>query len=108
MKYLLALTLIVASGFSLGAQQLSGEFTPDYDYRIVHKEWPDGHWSMGVHKVFYYPGTDKQALFEISEHPVTITGATKKEVKRELRLFAEASQRPVIDDPIVGIFKEQK
>jgi hypothetical protein len=101
-KASIAFILLLVSVCSARAQQVNQEFIPDYDYRIVQKQWPDGHWTTGVHKVLYYPNTEKEMIFDVSEFPAIVAGSSKKDVKRELRLFAQAAERPMLVFPLVG------
>jgi len=72
------------------------EFVPDYDYRIVKMQELDETWTIGVFKVWYYPNTYREMIYDVSDGPVAVRGSSKKEIKRELQIYADAPKRPTL------------
>ena len=84
------------------------EFIPEHDYRVVEQREEDGTWTIGVFKVWYYPDTAKTMIYEVSRAPVAIRGASRKEVRREIRLYNEALKKEVLVFPGVEPHERSK
>lgn len=87
-----------------GRSGVIADFTPDWDYRIVKMQHiEDESWTIGVHKVWYYPDSNKTRLFDVTEYPVPVEGTSWRKVRRAL---LNAYTRDVLVFPLVEIRNE--